>query len=109
MAIDPEYKAELAERVRQSMVRLALLEAQLACASPAERERILYPSGRPVPGEIVEYADALDEAEWNQYLDEEKAERHHSEAEMEVLVAEAHELAGQEIARRKRAGNLLAS
>jgi hypothetical protein len=108
MAIDPEYKAEIADRVRKAVLDSALLQARLNCASPAERERIL---ARRLSGADLadEFTDALDEAEWLQYLAEEKAERHHSTAEMDALLEEAQLAAQQEVASRVRAGTLLAS
>ncbi len=88
-----------------------MLRAELAGATPAERERLLHPGGksRQASGVPQDFTDALDQAEWEQFMAEFKAERHFSDREVELLLAEAEAAAEEEVARRVRAGTLRAS
>lgn len=105
-----EFKEELAQRLRKAATEVALLEAKFACASPAEREQLLHPVGRDgtKAWRAEEYPDRLEQAHFEQFQAEYKAERHYSEAEMDELLADARTAAAHEVALRSRAGRLLA-
>lgn len=104
MALDPA----VVERIRKDALESALFRARLACAVPAERERMLEQNRREMLA-ILDRQPAgermTDEAwdQWEGEFDEEGPD-----PEVMAVIEQAQADAEREVERRMRAGTLLA-